>query len=100
MLDMTDISPEPGSTYIHSMSEAFNEEMRFDEQRCKNWLDLMGLARHQIHASGHAPQQDLLKVANTVNAKKFVPIHTEYPEKFAELGMNCTYVKVNEPLKL
>lgn len=95
MLDIMDIKPDVGSAYIHSMSEAFNEEMEFDEKRCNNWLNLLGLQRHQIHASGHAPQQDLLKVAATVNAKKFVPVHTEHPEKFAQLGVQCTFAKEN-----
>ena len=100
MLDMLDVRPDPGSVYIHSMSEAFNEEMAFDERRCNNWLELLGLPRHQIHASGHAPQPDLLKVATTINAKRFVPIHTEHPAKFEELGITCMIPKYGEAMVL
>ncbi len=96
MLDMADMRPNAGSVYIHSMSEAFNEETKFDEKRCTNWLDLFGLSRHQIHASGHAPQQDLLKIATTINAKRFVPIHTENPSKFEEFGTKCEIPKYGE----
>ena len=93
MLDLLDISPEPGSAYIHSMSEAFNEEMEFDERRCNSWLELLGLPRHQIHASGHAPQPDLAYVIKTVNPKILVPIHTEHEDAFLKIHAN---VKIPE----
>lgn len=36
---------------------------------------------HQIHTSGHATIDVLIQLAEAINPKKIVPIHTEYPEQ-------------------
>jgi len=41
--DLIDIKPVEGSTYIHSLSEAFNEEMELSEKRWKNWINHFSL---------------------------------------------------------
>jgi len=100
LIDLIDIQPQVGSAYIHSMSEPHNEEQAFDKQRAENWLNLFNLSRYQIHASGHASQQDLFKVAQTVAPKKLVPIHTEYPKAFEETGLVIEVPEVGERIAL
>ncbi len=48
------------------------------------------LDRHQIpltvlHASGHATVEDLVRLAQAMQPKRIVPIHTAHPERFASL---------------
>ena len=31
---------------------------------------------HEIHASGHASREDILRLVQSINAKKVIPIHT------------------------
>lgn len=100
MLDLMDIVPKQTSSYIHSSSEPYNEEMEIDEKRCDNWIELLGLKTHQIHASGHAPRNDLFKVATMVNAKKLIPIHTEHPEEFYKTKLNVLTVKTKDVIEL
>ncbi|GAH86751.1 unnamed protein product, partial [marine sediment metagenome] len=50
--ELIDVMPKPGSRYVRSVCEPFNEEMLFSEERVKNWLKLLGLGEaYQIHAS-------------------------------------------------
>ena len=99
-LDILDFTPAKGSAYIHSMSEPYSEEMEFDEKRCDNWLELLGLPKHQIHASGHAPRQDLFKIAATVAPTKLFPIHTVYPEEYKRTGLNVSLPEIGVPVTI
>ena len=86
------IRPVPGSVWISSNCEAFNEEMQIDERRLRNWLDRFGLqfiggdAGHNspFHVSGHASGSDLMEIVRTVRPKMLIPVHTEHPEAYAE----------------
>lgn len=100
MLDLLDIQPKEGSAYIHSLSEPYSEEMEFDAKRCASWLELLKLPHHQIHASGHAPKQYLFRVAETVAAKKLVPIHTEHPEVYLETGLKLELAEIGKEIKV
>jgi len=46
------------------------------------------LHSHQIHASGHCPEKDLLRIVNTIKPKTLIPIHTQHPHLFKELFKN------------
>ncbi|MGI0080771.1 MAG: MBL fold metallo-hydrolase, partial [Nitrososphaerales archaeon] len=50
--EMIDIKPDPGGIYIHSSSEAFNEEGEEEEEIIRNWVKHFGFGYNQIHASG------------------------------------------------
>lgn len=80
--EMIDIKPDSGGAYIHSSSEAFNEEGEQEEQVIHNWVDHFGFSYHQIHASGHAPKAEIISLAKKINAKTTIPVHTEHPEIF------------------
>jgi ribonuclease J len=84
--EMIDIKPERGGVYVHSSTEAFNEEGETEEETVKRWIDHFGLSYHQIHASGHAPLEGVRRLVSCVGAKTVVPIHTEHPELFRRFG--------------
>ncbi|MDE1858469.1 MAG: MBL fold metallo-hydrolase [Thaumarchaeota archaeon] len=81
--ELIDIRPGSGGTYIHSATEAFNEEGEREESVIKNWVDHVGFRYAQLHASGHAPSAEVGALVGQVGAKKVVPIHTEHPDLFA-----------------
>ncbi|HLF22346.1 MAG TPA: MBL fold metallo-hydrolase RNA specificity domain-containing protein, partial [Burkholderiales bacterium] len=81
---LIDLQPPPGSVYVRSVVEPFDDEMAFDQRRIDNWLRVFGLwPFHQIHASGHANGRDLVEMIRTIQPKLVVPIHTEHAELFA-----------------
>jgi len=85
--ELIDIQPDKGGAYVHSSSEAFNEEGEQEEEVIHNWVDHFGFSYHQIHASGHAPKSEIISLAKKINAKTTMPVHTEYPKIFHELLM-------------
>jgi ribonuclease J len=82
--ELCDLRPSPGSLYIHSSAEAFNEEMSWSQERLAKWLELAGMDSIHIHASGHAPQEDLFHIVEQLAPRHVYPIHTEHPEQYAE----------------
>lgn len=79
--ELIDIKPEPGSQFIHSMSEPFEENDIEDEVK-HNWLDHFGFKFHQAHASGHCSKEEIFQVIEEIKPRKVFPVHTEYPEMF------------------
>jgi ribonuclease J len=97
--ELTLIDPSPGSVYIYSSSEAYDEEQKADVGRLRKWLDHFGITplgvpdpatgkplpgETGLHASGHASANDLLALIDIINPEILVPIHTELPEFFVE----------------
>ncbi len=80
--EIIDIKPEGGGVYIHSSSEAFNEEGEREELVIKNWIDHIRFDYRQIHSSGHSPMVGVGHLIQAVGAKKVVPVHTEHPALF------------------
>ena len=83
MLALPAIDPIPGSIYILSSSEPFNEEMEISFDKLKGWLTRYGLPLFQIHASGHATAHDLRTAVEMIGPKKVFLVHTENPALFA-----------------
>jgi ribonuclease J len=54
-------------------------------ERTKEWLATHRIPLEIIHASGHATVDDLRRVADAFAGARLVPIHTSYPERFADL---------------
>lgn len=95
--DLIDINPYPGSIYIQSTSEPFNEEMAIDLIRLKNWLKAFGIASLiKPHASGHISGKELEKVVERIAPRQLIPIHTENPKLFAGFHKMVLIVKNNE----
>ncbi len=80
--ELIDIKPTRRGAYIHSTTEAFNEEGETEEEVIKSWVDHFGFSYHQIHASGHAPSDKVRHLVNEIGGKTVLPIHTERPDIF------------------
>jgi ribonuclease J len=80
--ELIDIEPDRGGTYIHSATEAYNEEGEKEEAVIKNWVHHIGFRYAQLHASGHAPEGEVFTLVDRVGSGKVVPIHTEHPDAF------------------
>jgi ribonuclease J len=76
MNEMEDISPLPGSVFILSQSEPFNEEMELDYKKLLNWLEFYGIPLYNIHASGHALPFELKRTIEEISPEVVFPIHT------------------------
>jgi ribonuclease J len=94
--NLIDIKPDPGSGYIRSVCEPFDDEMLFDENRVKNWLDLFSLPMTQIHASGHANRSQLFNMLKEIKPTKIYPIHTNSPEAFSQKFDNAVPVEIGK----
>ena len=89
--ELASLAPVP-AVYIYSSSEAFDEEMRIDQGRLRNWLEHFGVEIHglgetqdsPLHASGHASGDELLDIIRQVRPQRLVPIHTQDPLFFME----------------
>lgn len=75
--ELNSIQPSPGSCYVLSASEPFNEEMELDYERLVNWLSHYGLPQYHVHVSGHMMPLQLKKALKCMNAKRVFPVHTE-----------------------
>jgi len=92
--ELIQITPEPGSCFILSLSEPFNEEMELEYDRLINWLDHFGLPMYHIHCSGHIMPNDIKAIASEVRPKKLLPIHTDHPRLFASFISQVTKVEL------
>jgi ribonuclease J len=86
--ELIEIQPKPGSCYVLSASEPFNEEMEIDFERLVNWLDHYGLPQYHVHVSGHIMPLQLKAVLEKINAKTVFPVHTEKPRLFGRFMRN------------
>ena len=82
--ELVDIRPDKGGTYIHSATEAYNEEGEKEEAVIRNWIGHVGFRYSQLHASGHAPMGEVGDLVKGISPAVVVPIHTEHPRLFRE----------------
>jgi ribonuclease J len=109
--ELIEIDPEPGTMYIYSSSEAFDEEQKFDIVRLRNWLNMFHMrpigvpdahtgkvldSEQRFHSSGHIAGPDLLELIETIDPQFVIPIHTENPEFFKK---NIDSKKLRIPTK-
>lgn len=95
--NLIDIKPKEGSAYIRSVCEPFDEEMEIDLKKVENWLDHFNLLPYyQIHASGHAPGDDIISAVTKINPNMVFPIHTEHPNLFYKMLHHKTNVVLPE----
>jgi len=97
--ELVDIRPEPGSQFIHSMSEPFSEE-DIEDQIMHNWLDHFSIDFHQLHASGHLNRGQLTNLVNDIDPEKIFPIHTENPSLFKKISNKVQMVERGKEYKL
>ncbi|MEW6603105.1 MAG: MBL fold metallo-hydrolase [Thermoproteota archaeon] len=85
LLNLVDIRPEIGSSYIRSSTEPFDDEMKLDEERIKRWMVHLKLISSEgqwnhTHVSGHGDGNQIKKVIEETQSKSLVPIHTVHEE--------------------
>jgi ribonuclease J len=81
--ELVEIKPKPGSCYILSASEPYNEEMQIDYERMINWLNHYGLPQYHVHISGHIMPLQLKETLKAIKPKRIFPIHGDHPELFS-----------------
>ncbi|MBI3998342.1 MAG: MBL fold metallo-hydrolase [Armatimonadetes bacterium] len=91
--NLIDLQVGPDALYIYSASEPHDEEQVIDQRRLANWLDLLGVARLDSHASGHAAQPDLVRMVRTLQPQILVPVHTEQAALWRQLVPETTIVE-------
>lgn len=110
MPNLMDIKPD-GGLFLYSSTEAFNEDMRLDVQVLLNWLsrynfEVVGLSldgssvsvQHGFHASGHASQEDIIDLVETISPELVIPVHTENSGWFSSNFENAKVLKNGEKL--
>ena len=85
LAELIDVNPSPGSLFIRSMSEPFEEDDVQDEV-LKNWVASFNMDFHQAHASGHANMSEIFSMVRTVSPKIVIPVHTEHATLFSRCG--------------
>lgn len=75
-----------GAVYVYSQWEGYWEQGSYE--KTKNWLAKHNIPKVSIHTSGHASPGDLHRLVTAINPCRVVPIHTFYPEKYADLFPN------------
>ena len=97
---LIDMKPKAGAIYIHSSSEAYNEEQVLSTKRLKNWLDRFQMEQHQIHCSGHAKGEDLMDMVKEIDSKVLFPVHTEYPTEYVRVTNKINIVEINKKYEI
>lgn len=98
---LLDILPNSG-IYIFSSSEAFNEEMRIDQQKIENWLRYFNLEirgnllekreESPFHASGHISEEGIIEIINSSQPEILIPIHTQNRDFFKRFENTCKVI--------
>ncbi len=97
--ELIDVKPRPGSLFIRSMSEPFEED-DVQEDVLKAWIASFRLDFHQAHASGHANMNEIFSMVRAVAPKRLIPIHTEHPELFSRCWRSVTYPQARKCIEL
>jgi ribonuclease J len=85
LTELIDILPSPGSLFIRSKSEPFEED-DVQEEILQNWIKRFNLDFHQAHASGHANMEEIFDIVRRIGPKVVVPVHTEHADLFRKCG--------------
>jgi ribonuclease J len=101
MTELIDIQPNEKTKYIRSTCEPFDDKMEFNERIVDAWLNHFRIIKTKtIHCSGHAPATDLKRIIEEIDPKTIIPIHTENPDWFKELGRDCIIPELEKQIKL
>lgn len=85
---------------ISSVWSGYWEEQQ--SARFRDWAEHHTTILPDIHTSGHADTESLQKIVQYVRPRTLIPVHTNSPERFAELFPDCEVVsaKDGEPIAL
>jgi len=99
--DLFDINPTPGSYFILSRSEPFDDEGEVEDRKLKNWFQLFKIPESnvsQVHCSGHMRRDELIEMIKEIHPKKIFPVHTKNAHIFTEMNLPKD-IEVIEPQK-
>ncbi len=85
-----------GLKLIWSMWHGYLE----DDRWVKPFCDENGLQLKEIHSSGHATVADLKRLAQAIQPKCLVPIHTFHPGDYDQFGVGVRQLEDGEVLAL
>jgi ribonuclease J len=97
--ELVDLHAPPGSPFIHSKSEPFEED-DVNDAVLRSWLDRFRLVRHQLHASGHLSEREVGEMIRTIEPRVVIPVHTQHPERFANLARHVVEPRLFQPTAL
>ena len=105
MQNLIDVKPNPGSSYIRSLTEPFDTEMELKEELIKNWFEHFGIIGkerdwHQVHVSGHGDGEQIKRVIDGANSKKLIPIHTHHDEYHKKWHSNVHTVNQHDKYEM
>lgn len=99
LTELIDILPSPGSLFIRSKSEPFEED-DVQEEILQNWIKRFNLDFHQAHASGHANMEEIFDIVRRIGPKVVVPVHTEHADMFRKCGRTVRRPVARESISL
>lgn len=73
-----------------------------EESRFMEWIEEHGYDNPYIHTSGHADVDSLQRIVWTLDPQCLIPIHTEAPERFADVypDRNILFLRDSKPMRL
>lgn len=90
----------PDSLLIYSMWSGYLDEKHpaFDKYKSDfiNNAISNGCKIVNLHTSGHASVDEIIKICEITEAKTIIPIHSESPEKLKELGVSGNIVNLQD----
>ena len=103
--NLIDVKPNPGSSYIRSLTEPFDLEMELKAEQIKNWFERFGVISrerdwNQVHVSGHGDGMQIKHVIDGAKAKKLIPIHTQHDEYHKKWHPNIHTVKQHDSVRV
>ena len=81
--DLRSIENIEGATFIYSLWEGYLPDDAM--QKMMRFIKKNKMKFYQVHTSGHAEMDTLKKVVKKLKPGKIIPIHTFYPDQYADL---------------
>jgi ribonuclease J len=88
-----------GGTWIYSMWHGYFDQSE-SLRKLKSCLEEKGVRIEELHTSGHATISELTDLANALNPKMIIPIHTFHPQKFKDHFSNVRLLDNGEELDI
>lgn len=90
----------PDNLLVYSMWSGYLQEGRscFDKRTFDFIEDAKaeGSQFVQLHTSGHATTDDIIRLCEATKPKKIIPIHSEKPESFKNLGIDSEIIVLQD----
>lgn len=83
-----------GASFIYSQWEGYWNQGNFKD--VGKWMKKHAIPKHNLHTSGHASPVDLKKLADAIDPKTVIPIHTFEPDQYQSLFKNVTQLNDGE----